>query len=180
MDIKKFFADPKKDIKLSDFDTDYSGKYNNKEEAVEELENNIQKMIELQDKFYAHDKWALLIIFQAMDAAGKDGSIKHVMSGLNPQGTQVFSFKRPTAEALDHEYMWRFFRSLPERGRIGIFNRSYYEEVLVEKVHDRLNESKLPNELMGEDVWEKRYKQIRNFEKYLKNIFVVQQYSKII
>jgi len=124
-------------------------------------------MAELQDKLYADNKWALLIIFQALDAAGKDGAIKHVMSGLNPQGTQVFSFKQPSAEEMDHDYLWRITKSLPERGRIGIFNRSHYEEVLVVRVNDYVKTSQLPYQFMTEDLWSDRFRQISNFERYL-------------
>jgi PPK2 family polyphosphate:nucleotide phosphotransferase len=167
MNLSDFLAEPKKEIKLSDFDTNYSYKYNSKEEAAEKLNMNIQEMSELQNLLYAQDRWSLLIIIQAMDAAGKDGTIKHVMSGLNPQGTQVYSFKQPSIEELDHNYLWRFYKTLPERGRIGIFNRSYYEDVLVVKVHNLLEVSKLPQELITEDIWEKRYKQMKDFEKNL-------------
>jgi PPK2 family polyphosphate:nucleotide phosphotransferase len=117
---------------------------------------------------YAQDRWAVLLVFQAMDAAGKDGAIKHVMSGVNPQGCQVFSFKAPSAEDLDHDYLWRCLRHLPERGRIGIFNRSYYEETLVVRVHrDFLEKQKLPPELITKDIWKERFQDIRNFERYL-------------
>ncbi len=117
---------------------------------------------------YAQDRWAVLLVFQAMDAAGKDGAIKHVMSGVNPQGCQVYSFKAPTAEELDHDYLWRCMKNLPERGRIGIFNRSYYEEVLVVKVHpEYLSGEKLPPQLLGKDIWKERYQDIRSFERYL-------------
>ena len=122
----------------------------------------------LQEKLYAQDRWALLLIFQAMDAAGKDSAIKHVMSGLNPQGTQVYSFKRPSDEELDHDYLWRTNKALPERGRIGIFNRSYYEEVLVVRVHpDVLNRQKLPASLVSKYLWRDRYDDINAFERYL-------------
>ena len=125
-------------------------------------------MAQLQDQLYAQDRWALLLIFQAMDAAGKDGAIKHVMSGLNPQGCQVASFKAPSAEELDHDYLWRCQRHLPERGRIGIFNRSYYEEALVVRVHpELLARQKLPPALVGPDVWEQRFQDMRAFERYL-------------
>ncbi|MFA6025098.1 MAG: polyphosphate kinase 2 family protein [Ignavibacteriaceae bacterium] len=124
-------------------------------------------MVELQNKLYAENKWALLIIFQAMDAAGKDSAIKHVMSGLNPQGTEVFSFKQPSAEELDHDYLWRITKSLPERGRIGIFNRSHYEDVLVVRVHDYVKSSKLPIQFITKDIWNDRFRQINNFERYL-------------
>jgi PPK2 family polyphosphate:nucleotide phosphotransferase len=156
-----------KKIKLSDFDPKFSANIKTKEIAEKKLKKNIKTMSELQDKFYAFDKYSLLIIFQAMDAAGKDGAIKHVMSGLNPQGTQVFSFKQPSTEELDHDYLWRTTKALPERGRIGIFNRSYYEEVLVVKVHDLVKNEKIPEELISKNVWKDRYEQIRNFEKHL-------------
>ena len=121
-------------------------------------------LAELQDMLYAQDRWAVLLIFQAMDAAGKDGAIKHVMSGVNPQGCQVYSFKAPTSEDLDHDYLWRCMKCLPERGRIGIFNRSYYEETLVVRVHrDFLEKQKLPPELVTKDIWKERFQDIRNF-----------------
>jgi PPK2 family polyphosphate:nucleotide phosphotransferase len=127
-----------------------------------------EALAELQDMLYAQDRWAVLLIFQAMDAAGKDGAIKHVMSGVNPQGCQVASFKAPSAEDLDHDYLWRCQKHLPERGRIGIFNRSYYEEVLVVRVHPEiLQGQKIPPAVLGEDVFERRYKDIRAYEKYL-------------
>jgi PPK2 family polyphosphate:nucleotide phosphotransferase len=132
------------------------------------LQLGVDALSALQDIMYAQDKWSLLVIFQAMDAAGKDGAIKHVMSGINPQGCQVSSFKAPSAEDLDHDFLWRCQKHLPERGRIGIFNRSYYEEVLVVRVHENiLRSQKLPEELVTKNIWEERYKDIRNFEKYL-------------
>jgi PPK2 family polyphosphate:nucleotide phosphotransferase len=132
------------------------------------LQLGVAALATLQDTLYAHDKWSLLVVFQAMDAAGKDGAIKHVMSGVNPQGCQVSSFKAPSSEDLDHDFLWRCQKHLPERGRIGIFNRSYYEEVLVVRVHDHILKSqKLPDELITEDIWRDRFKDIRNFEKYL-------------
>lgn len=132
------------------------------------LQLGVEALSALQDILYAQDKWSLLVIFQAMDAAGKDGAIKHVMSGINPQGCQVSSFKGPSAEELDHDFLWRCQKHLPERGRIGIFNRSYYEEVLVVRVHEKILKSqKLPEELVTKDIWEDRFKDIRNFEKYL-------------
>lgn len=167
MDISHYRVPFKEHILLSDYDPGDTGEFKEKEDALEKLTANIEEMAELQDKLYAHDKYALLLIFQGMDAAGKDGAIKHVMSGLNPQGTQVFSFKQPSAEELDHDYLWRINKSLPERGRIGIFNRSHYEEVLVIRVHNALKKEKLPDELITDDIWEDRYSQIRNFEKYL-------------
>ncbi len=124
-------------------------------------------MIKLQDMLYASNRYSVLLIFQAMDAAGKDSTIKHVMSGLNPQGTQVYSFKQPSKEEIDHGYLWRIYKSLPERGRIGIFNRSHYEDVLVVKVHDLLRYQQLPEKLIDKNIWQKRYEQICNFEKYL-------------
>jgi PPK2 family polyphosphate:nucleotide phosphotransferase len=136
--------------------------------AKEVLQFGVQTLAALQDIMYAQDKWSLLLIFQAMDAAGKDGAIKHVMSGLNPQGCQVTSFKAPSAEELDHDFLWRCMKNLPERGRIGIFNRSYYEEVLVVKVHEQiLHSQKIPEKLVTKDIWEERYKDIRHFEQYL-------------
>ena len=138
------------------------------ERAREALKDGVELLAELQDMLYAQDRWSLLLIFQAMDAAGKDGTIKHVMSGVNPQGVQVFSFKAPSAEDLDHDFLWRCLRCLPERGRIGIFNRSYYEEVLVAKVHPEILErQKLPPELVTKRIWQERYEDIRNFERYL-------------
>jgi PPK2 family polyphosphate:nucleotide phosphotransferase len=125
-------------------------------------------LADLQERLYAQDQWGLLLVFQAMDAAGKDGAIKHVMSGVNPQGCQVYSFKAPSSEELDHDYLWRCMKRLPERGRIGIFNRSYYEEVLVVRVHpDFLEKQKLPLTLIAQDVWKQRYEDICNFEQYL-------------
>jgi PPK2 family polyphosphate:nucleotide phosphotransferase len=136
--------------------------------AREMLQRGIEHLAELQDMLYAQDRWSVLLIFQAMDAAGKDGAIKHVMSGVNPQGVQVFSFKGPSSEELDHDYLWRCMRCLPERGRIGIFNRSYYEEVLVARVHPEiLQGQKLPPRLVGPDIWDQRCEEIRNFETYL-------------
>lgn len=167
MDTEKFRARNGEKIKLSKIDTNYSNKFESKDEAADLLKENIKKMAELHDKLYASGKYSLLIIFQAMDAAGKDSVIKHVMSGLNPQGTQVFSFKEPATEELNHDYMWRTNKSLPERGRIGIFNRSYYEEVLIVRVHNLIRAQKIPTELITKDIWEKRFEQIKNFEKYL-------------
>jgi PPK2 family polyphosphate:nucleotide phosphotransferase len=134
----------------------------------------IEALAELQDKLYAQDKWAVLLIFQAMDAAGKDGAIKHVMSGVNPQGCQVVSFKSPSADDLDHDYLWRCMKSLPNRGHIGIFNRSYYEETLVVRVHPEIMaRQKVPVELITKKIWEQRFTDIRNFEEYLSNNGVV-------
>ena len=139
-----------------------------KPSAQEALAAGVEVLAELQDKLYAHDRWAVLIIFQAMDAAGKDGAIKHVMSGVNPQGCQVFSFKAPTSEDLDHDFLWRCTRRLPERGRIGIFNRSYYEETLVVRVHPEFfSTQKLPPDAVTKDIWKHRFQDIRAFENYL-------------
>jgi PPK2 family polyphosphate:nucleotide phosphotransferase len=139
-----------------------------KDDAKEALKTGVDALCELQDRLYAQDRWAVLLVFQAMDAAGKDGAIKHVMSGVNPQGCQVFSFKAPTSEDLDHDYLWRCTKALPERGRIGVFNRSYYEETLVVRVHpELLQKQKLPSELITKDIWKERYQDIRGFERYL-------------
>jgi PPK2 family polyphosphate:nucleotide phosphotransferase len=139
-----------------------------KPRAKEALQTGIEALAALQDMLYAQDRWGVLLVFQAMDAAGKDGSIKHVMSGVNPQGCQVASFKAPSAEELDHDYLWRCNKNLPERGRIGIFNRSYYEEVLVLRVHPELLQSqKLPEARVGKGIWKDRYRDIRAYERYL-------------
>ena len=166
MDISKFIVSSNK-IKLSDFSTSYTGTYKSKEAAEEKLKKNIERMSELQDKLYAEDRYSLLIIFQAMDAAGKDGAVKHVMSGLNPQGTQVYSFKQPSVEEIDHDYLWRINKALPERGRIGIFNRSYYEELLIVRVHNLIKNEKIPKELITDDIWQQRFRQVCDFERYL-------------
>src|SRR5512136_950295 len=136
--------------------------------AKEALKAGVETLAELQHKLYATDRWAVLLIFQAMDAAGKDGAIKHVMSGVNPQGCQVFSFKAPSAEELDHDYLWRCMKVLPNRGHIGIFNRSYYEETLVVRVHPEfLAKQRIPPSLVTKDIWKQRFEDIRNFEQYL-------------
>ena len=149
-----------------------------KSRAKEALTTGVAAMAELQDKLYAQDKWALLLIFQAMDAAGKDGAIEHVMSGVNPQGCQVFSFKSPSSEDLDHDYLWRCMKSLPNRGHIGIFNRSYYEEVLAVRVHPEfLAKQRVPPQLVGKEIWGERFEDIRNFEQYLaRNGVVVRKF----
>lgn len=167
INISEFIADSSNKFNLSKIKTDYTAGIDSKEKAEELLKQNIEKMAELQDKLYAQDKYSLLIIFQAMDAAGKDGAIKHVMSGLNPQGTQVFSFKQPSKEELDHGYLWRIQKAVPERGRIGIFNRSHYEEVLIVRVHNLIRFQQIPEELIDDNIWEKRFKQINDFERYL-------------
>jgi PPK2 family polyphosphate:nucleotide phosphotransferase len=145
-------------------------KKSDKKEAEQALTAGVQALAALQDKLYAQHKWGVLLIFQAMDAAGKDGVIKHVMSGINPQGCDVHSFKAPSAEELNHDYLWRCFTKLPERGRIGIFNRSYYEELLVTWVHpDLLQRQNLPPALLGKDIWKRRHEEINQFERYLSN-----------
>jgi len=168
MDISKYRVPFQKNLALSEYPTDSNGKFKSREEAEILLEKNITKMEALQDKLYANDKYALLLIFQAMDAAGKDSAIKNVMSGLNPQGTQVYSFKQPSAEELDHDFLWRINKSLPERGRIGIFNRSHYEEILIVRVHDYLQSEKLPDYVINnKNIWKDRFRQFRDYERYL-------------
>jgi PPK2 family polyphosphate:nucleotide phosphotransferase len=165
-------------FRLKKIDTGDTGGLKSKEEATKLLELGVARLAELQDKLYAQDRWALLLIFQAMDAAGKDSTIKHVMSGVNPQGCQVYSFKAPSPEELDHDYMWRALKNLPERGRIGIFNRSYYEEVLVVRVHPEiLHAQRLPPPLVGDDVWAQRFEDISNIERYMtRNGVVVRKF----
>lgn len=167
--IPSFIVPPHKKISLTqDYQTDFTPPGLRKAEAKEILSQTIAQLSELQGKLYAQDSYGILILFQALDAAGKDSTIKHVMSGINPQGFQVFSFKQPSAEELDHDYLWRYFKALPERGRIGIFNRSYYEDVLVTRVHPELIETqKLPPVAKGKDIWKRRFRQINNFEQYL-------------
>src|SRR5437868_6188898 len=163
-------------LQLKDLDPDDTAwmQAEDKPRAKEALQTGVEALAELQDRLYAQDRWSLLLVFQAMDAAGKDGAIKHVMSGVNPQGCQVASFKAPSSEELDHDYLWRCNRNLPERGRIGIFNRSYYEEVLVLRVHKNLLASqKLPAERVGKDIWQERYRDIRGYERYLDSNGVV-------
>ena len=169
--LKKIIAKPEEKHKVADFQTDFTAGLK-KEEAENLLAENTDKLAKLQDKLYAQDRYSVLVIFQAMDAAGKDGTVKHVMSGINPQGCQVYSFKQPSAEELDHDYLWRIYKCLPERGRIGIFNRSHYEDVLVAKVHPSIVLSgKLPKINKIEDIddkfWKKRYRQINDFERHL-------------
>ncbi|MBN8661055.1 MAG: polyphosphate kinase 2 family protein [Candidatus Obscuribacter phosphatis] len=162
-------------FKLQDFDpSSTDGMEEGKERAQALLVRGVDWLSELQDRLYAQDKYALLCVFQAMDAAGKDGTIKHVMSGVNPQGCQVYSFKQPSSEDLDHDFMWRYMKCLPERGRIGIFNRSYYEEVLVVRVHDQLlQKEKIPERLITKKIWDERLQDIKAFERYLSRNGVV-------
>ena len=163
----KFLIPQSKKLSLSKYNTSETGGLKSKKDALVRLKENIKIMSELQAKLYAQDKYALLIIFQAMDAAGKDGTIKHVMSGLNPQGTQVHSFKQPSKTELDHSYLWRIYCALPEKGRIGIFNRSHYEDVLVVRVHNLIIDQKIPDQFKNDNIWIQRYRQINDFEKYL-------------
>ncbi len=165
--MNKFIIKPNTKLNLSKISTLDTGEFKTKKDAADLLKKNIKKMVELQKKLYAQDKYAMLLVFQAMDAAGKDGTIKHVMSGLNPQGTQVFSFKQPSNEELDHGYLWRINKALPERGRIGIFNRSHYEEVLVIRVHGFIKGQKIPEKFKNANIWKQRYNQINDFEKYI-------------
>ncbi len=168
MNHDQFRVEPGTKARLHKRDTAATGGYKSKEEAAEKLERDIARMQKLQDVFYAADTHSLLIVFQALDAAGKDGAIKHVMSGVNPQGCQVAAFKTPSATELDHDYLWRCNVHLPERGRIGIFNRSYYEEVLVTRVHPEiLAHQRLPAEARRGNVWKRRFEEINAYEKYL-------------
>src|SRR5687768_795904 len=153
-------------VDLSKHPTDFTGDYTDKGEAKKDLEKNVERLRELQDVLYAQDIYSLLIIFQAMDAAGKDGAIEHVMSGINPQGCHVVSFKQPSSEELDHDYLWRCQKNLPERGKIGVFNRSHYEEVLVVRVHSGILQAQQLHAEVRDDkeIWKKRFKQIRDWE----------------
>jgi len=164
----RFRVRPDKKFRLEDHDPGFTGRFESKEDGKRHLEKGLEKLCDLQEKLYAQDQWAILLIFQAMDAAGKDSVIEHVMSGVNPQGCQVYSFKAPSSEELDHDFLWRTTRCLPERGRIGVFNRSYYEEVLVVRVHPQiLAKQKLPTALVTDRVWKERYADIGAFERYL-------------
>lgn len=166
--LKSYIMKKGKEFRLKDYDPNDTAHIKDKEEAEELLKQGVERMALLQDKLYAHNHWSVLLIFQAMDAAGKDGAIKHVMSGINPQGCQVYSFKKPSDEELDHDFLWRTTRCLPERGRIGIFNRSYYEEVLVAKVHPEfLRYQHMPPRLITKDVWQHRYESINDLERHL-------------
>jgi len=164
----------KKNMNIDKFEVDGSNKISLKKmradstlEDIDELSGNIEELVDLQGKLYADGKYSILIVIQAMDTAGKDGIIKHVMAGFNPQSTQVSSFKQPSAEELGHDYLWKAHKSMPERGHIGIFNRSYYEEVLVVRVHDLIVFQKIPTELIHKDIFEERFKQIKDFERML-------------
>jgi len=165
-------------FRLKDFDPGDTGGMRSEDHAAKLLAEGITAIAELQDKLYAQDNWGVLLIFQAMDAAGKDGVIKHVMSGVNPQGCEVYSFKTPSAEELNHDYLWRTLRRVPERGRIGIFNRSYYEEVLVVRVHpELLKNSRIPPSLVTKNIWKERFQDINSFDRYLaRNGIVVRKF----
>jgi PPK2 family polyphosphate:nucleotide phosphotransferase len=164
----RFRVRPDKKFRLEDHDPGFTGRFESKEDGKRHLEKGLEKLRDLQEKLYAQDQWAVLLIFQAMDAAGKDSVVEHVMSGVNPQGCQVYSFKQPSSEELDHDFLWRTTRCLPERGRIGVFNRSYYEEVLVVRVHPQiLAKQKLPTTLVTDRIWKERYEDIGAFERYL-------------
>ena len=165
---KSYRVDDGKHFRLKEFDPADTGHWDSVEEAKEQLQKDIKRMEELQDKLYAQDRWSVLLIFQAMDAAGKDGTIKHVMSGVNPEGCQVHSFKAPSQAELQHDFLWRTTQALPERGHIGIFNRSYYEEVLVVRVHPPVLESQLvPPSLITKDIWKERFEDINCFERHM-------------
>lgn len=173
-EIRRFVAPYRvtdgKRFRLADFDPgDTSGLDDSHKGASERvLREGVERLSDLQEKLYAQDRWAVLLVFQAMDAAGKDGTIKHVMSGVNPQGCQVYSFKAPSSEDLDHDFLWRTTRCLPERGRIGIFNRSYYEEITAVRVHpEHLARQKLPQELVSKSIWKERARDIAAFERYI-------------
>jgi PPK2 family polyphosphate:nucleotide phosphotransferase len=165
---KSYRIDDGKHFRLKDFDPADTAHWHSVDEAKEQLQKDIERMEELQSMLFAQDRWSLLLIFQAMDAAGKDGTIKHVMSGVNPAGCQVHSFKAPSDTELQHDFLWRTTNNLPERGHIGIFNRSYYEEVLVVRVHPEvLNGEKVPPSLITKDIWKERFEDIHSFERHM-------------
>ena len=176
--VKPFVVTGARTFRLRDRDTRPPGSAPAKAEAKALLQKSIEELSELQEKLYAQDRWGVLLIFQAMDAAGKDGAIKHVMSGIDPHGVQVSSFKVPSAEEIDHDFLWRTTKALPERGRIGIFNRSYYEETLVVRVHPEfLRKQKLPDELVTKHIWKERYEDINGFERHLsRNGFLIRKF----
>ncbi len=168
IDLPDLRVRPGSKVRLKSIDTDSTGSYESKETAKKHLQKGVEELRRMQEMLYAQDQQALLLVFQAMDGAGKDSTIEHVMSGVNPQGCQVFSFKSPSSEELDHDFLWRTAKCLPERGRIGIFNRSYYEETLVVRVHpEYLEKQRLPRELATDRIWDHRFEDIRNWEKYL-------------
>ena len=166
--MQQLIARPGKKISLKNYDPEWTGGITSKKQAERALQRGVEMLALQQDRLYAQDTYALLIVFQAMDAAGKDGTIRHVMSGINPQGCQVFSFKAPSAEERDHDYLWRSQKAMPERGRIGIHNRSYYEEVLVARVHPQILASQqLPEAVKSDGIWRQRFDQINCMERYL-------------
>ena len=168
MNHDHFVVPPGKKIRLKDYDPGFTSHYKNEDEASAKLRKDIKRLAKYQDVLYAQNTYALLVVLQAMDTAGKDGTIQHVMSGVNPQGTQVHSFKAPSVEELDHDCLWRSMKALPERGEIGIFNRSYYEEVLIVRVHpENLDLQRLPPEARGKGIWKHRFDEINDFERYL-------------
>lgn len=168
MNHKHFIVPPGKKIRLKDYDPGFTDHYKNKDEASAKLRKDVKRLAKYQDILHAQNNYALLVVLQAMDTAGKDGTIRHVMSGVNPQGTQVHTFKAPSAEEINHDFLWRNMKALPERGGIGIFNRSYYEEVLIVRVHpENLALQGLPPEAKGKEIWKHRFDEINNFEKYL-------------
>ncbi|MEO8501996.1 MAG: polyphosphate kinase 2 family protein [Vicinamibacteria bacterium] len=168
IDLPDFRVRPGSKVRLKSIDTDSTGSYESRETAKKHLGKGVEELRRMQEMLYAQDQQALLLVFQAMDGAGKDSTIEHVMSGVNPQGCQVFSFKSPSSEELDHDFLWRTAKCLPERGRIGIFNRSYYEETLVVRVHpEYLEKQRLPRDLATDRIWDHRFEDIRNWEKYL-------------
>src|SRR5271156_3909364 len=171
---KPYRIDDGRKFRLKDFDPADTSGVKSKSVAEKELPRGVERLSDLQDKLYAQDRWAILLIFQAMDAAGKDGAIKHVMSGVNPQGCQVYSFKQPSVEELDHDFLWRATKCIPERGRIGIFNRSYYEEVLIVRVHKEiLDRERMPPSLVTKNIWTERFADINACEHYLSRNGVV-------
>lgn len=167
MKTKPYLITEDQKVSLKDYPTTHREELDKTQAEKKEIPDNIQQMKDLQEKLYAENKRSLLLVFQAMDAAGKDGVIKHVMTGFNPQGVHVASFKVPSAEESDHDYLWRINKELPRRGEIGIFNRSHYEDVIVWRVHNLVETSQLPEEVQFKDLWERRYRQIRDYEKYL-------------
>ncbi|MBM7550470.1 polyphosphate kinase 2 family protein [Peptoniphilus gorbachii] len=169
MNTEKYLVKEKKKLNLYDVPTSYHGKLEKKEVKEVLIPKNIEKMREYHERLYAENNQALLIVLQAMDAAGKDSLIKHIMTGVNPQGTKVVSFKKPSENELDHDYLWRVAKNLPPRGEIGIFNRSHYEDVLVSRVHKLVLDQPFPKNLVTKDIWENRFEEINNFEEYLSN-----------
>lgn len=167
MKTKDYLVKPRKKVDLKDFPTTYEGPLTKEEVAGGLLEKNLEKMAALQEKFYAQNSHGLVVVLQAMDAAGKDGLIKHVFTALNPQGVTVTPFKQPNEEELDHDYLWRIVRALPRRGEIAVFNRSHYEDVLVTRVHNLLEVQQIPQNLVDDNIWNRRFEEISHFEKYL-------------